>query len=311
MVRSSCGGLLRPSIAVAALAVLGHAAPARAQGSEDAVKQACVGAYDATQTRRQEGALRAAREQAIACSQERCPAVVKKDCAQWLAEIEAALPRVSFAVKDRTGRDTTAARVIMDGNVLLERVDAQAVPVDPGQRTFRVEIEGEEPLEQRVIVREGEKGRVIDFSFADAAGASRSAAPMQLDEDTGGGGVPAASWILGGVGVVGVGLFATFGALGLSEKGGAEDPSTGCAPTCADDEVDSIRTKFLVADVSLGVGVAALGAAVIIGLVAAGEDEEMVARQGTSVVGMHVSAAPTFGVDGRPRGGVASISGSF
>lgn len=294
-------------IGSAALLAVALAAPAALAQGGDATKEACVAAYDETQTLRQAGSLRSARDKALACSQEQCPAIVKKDCAQWLGEIDAALPRVSFAVKDAAGQDTSAARVFMDGKLLLERLDAAAVPVDPGERLFRIEIEGQEPREQRVIVREGEKGRVIEVSFA-TAGASEGGgpAPMQLEERGDGGGIPAASWVLGGVGVVGVGLFATFGALGLSEKSDAEDPSTGCAPSCTDDEVDSIRTKFLVADVSLGVGVAAIGAAVIVALVAGDGDDEEAARST-----LRVGAAPTLGADGRPGGGTASIAGSF
>lgn len=306
MTRSLSGRRRRGTTTAAFLAVALAAPAALAQG-DDATKQACVAAYDETQTLREAGSLRAARDQALACSQEQCPAIVKKDCAQWLGEIDAALPRVSFAVKDAAGQDTSAARVFLDGKLLLERVDAAAVPVDPGERVFRVEIEGQPPREQKVIVREGEKGRVIEVSFADGAPTPSGPAPTQLEDGGDGGGIPVASWILGGVGVVGVGLFATFGALGLSEKSDAEDPATGCAPSCSDDEVDGIRTKFLVADVSLGVGVAALGAAVIVALVSGGDDETATGRAPS----LRVGAAPTLGADGRPGGGAASITGSF
>lgn len=264
----------------------------------DATKQACVSAYDETQSFRQKGALRSAREKALACSQEACPAIVKKDCAQWLGEIDAALPSVSFAVKDAAGQDTTAARVFVDDQILAERLSAAAVPVDPGERTFRVEIDGKPPLERKVVVREGEKGRVLDFSFADPTAPGPTEPPAHKD----GAGIPLASWILGGVGVVGVGLFATFGAIGLSEKGDAEDPGSGCAPNCTDDEVSSIRGKFLVADISLGVGVAALGAAVIVAFVADGGGGQSSAE---SVPAFRVGAAPL------PGGGLASASGSF
>src|SRR5687768_2756968 len=118
-----------PALLAAALgAVLASTSVASAQ--DDATKQACVSAYDETQSARQKGALRAAREKALACSQEACPAIVKKDCAQWLGEIDAALPTISFAVKDAAGQDTTAARVFLDGQLLADRVSASATPVD-------------------------------------------------------------------------------------------------------------------------------------------------------------------------------------
>jgi hypothetical protein len=292
---------LRPAILAAVLAAsaIVIAGPSPAHAQDDATKQACVSAYDETQSSRQKGALRAAREKALACSQEACPAIVKKDCAQWLGELEAALPTVSFAVKDATGQDTTSARVFLDGQLLAERVSANAAQVDPGERTFRVELEGKPPIERKVVIREGEKGRVLEFSFADPADATQP--PATDDKDSAG--IPVASWVLGGVGVVGLGLFATFGAIGLSEKSDAEDPAGGCAPNCTDDEVSSIRGKFLVADISLGVGIAAIGAAVIVAFASGGGGGEEAAR----------APAPSFSVGAAPLpgGGFASASGNF
>lgn len=288
-----------------ALAVLGAsltvtlvARPSSAQ-DVDATKQACVAAYDETQNARQQGALRVARDKALACSQDACPAIVKKDCAQWLGEIDAALPSVSLAVKDAAGQDTTAARVWLDGQPLGERLSAAAIAVDPGERIFRVEIDGKPPIERKIVLREAEKGRVLEFSFADPPTPGVTQPPASSTE--GGSGVPVASWVLGGVGVVGLGLFATFGAIGLSDKSDAEDPATGCAPSCTDDEVSGIRSKFLAADVSLGVGIAALGAAVIVAFSAGGGSE--VSASTTPV--LQVGAAPL------PGGGLASASGHF
>ncbi len=291
--------MLGGAMLAAAAAVL--VAPALAFAQDDATKQACVSAYDETQNARQKGSLRLAREKALACSQEGCPAIVKKDCAQWLGEIDGALPTVSFAVKDGAGQDTTAARVLLDGQILAEKVSASAVQVDPGERTFRVELDGKPPIERKVVIREGEKGRVLEFSFADAK--PQTTEPPGGDVSKGSGGIPVASWVLGGVGVVGLGLFATFGAIGLSEKSDAEDPAGGCAPNCTDDEVSSIRGKFLVADISLGVGVAALGAAVIVAFASGGGDGEATAT--TSAPSLRVGAAPL------PGGGFASASGNF
>jgi len=275
-------------------------APSSAHAQDDATKQACVSAYDETQNARQKGSLRLAREKALACSQEGCPAIVKKDCAQWLGEIDAAVPTVSFAVKDDAGQDTTAARVFLDGQMLAERVGANAIQVDPGERTFRVELEGKPPIERKVVIREGQKGRVLEFSFADPKAAQPTEPPVG-NGNKGSAGIPVASWVLGGVGVVGLGLFATFGAIGLSEKSDAEDPAGGCAPNCTDDEVSSIRGKFLVADISLGVGVAALGAAVIVAFASGGGE----ATATTSAPAFSVGAAPL------PGGGFASASGNF
>jgi hypothetical protein len=67
------------------------------------------------------------------------------------------------------------------------------------------------------------------------------------------------------VGVVGLGLFATFGILGTNQKSDLEDT---CAPNCSEEDVNSVRAKLIAADVSLGVGVVAIGVATILFLTA-------------------------------------------
>jgi hypothetical protein len=39
-----------------------------------------------------------------------------------------------------------------------------------------------------------------------------------------------------------------------------------CAPACSHDDVTALKTKLLIADIALGVGVASLGAATLIAL---------------------------------------------
>jgi hypothetical protein len=66
--------------------------------------------------------------------------------------------------------------------------------------------------------------------------------------------------LIGGVGLAGFGGFAVFGLTGLSEK---RDLADTCAPSgsCAAGDVSSARTRLIIADVSLGVGVVAVGIA--------------------------------------------------
>ncbi len=61
-----------------------------------------------------------------------------------------------------------------------------------------------------------------------------------------------------GIGVVALSSFAYFG---LSADGDAADLRRTCAPNCAPDRVDAVRSKLVLANVSLGVGVAAFGVA--------------------------------------------------
>jgi hypothetical protein len=64
--------------------------------------------------------------------------------------------------------------------------------------------------------------------------------------------------VLGGVGVAGLGVFAGFGLAGKSSQ---DDLEKTCSPRCSPDDGKSVKTKYLLADIGLGVGVLSLAAA--------------------------------------------------
>jgi hypothetical protein len=98
-------------------------------------------------------------------------------------------------------------------------------------------------------VREGEKNREVTVVFKAPEPPPSPPPPPPAFERP----VPVAVWVLGGLTVVGGALFATFGALGVSERGST------CAPQgCTESQRDSIETKFRIGDISLAVGAAAL-----------------------------------------------------
>jgi hypothetical protein len=67
--------------------------------------------------------------------------------------------------------------------------------------------------------------------------------------------------VLGGVGALGVAGFAW---LGLRARGEADAMRSSCAPACPASRVDDARRDALVANLSLGVGAVALGAAAVL-----------------------------------------------
>jgi hypothetical protein len=275
---------LRSALRASALLVL-LAAPSLARAADP---QACVEAYEEGQKLRSEGSLQAAKERFLICADPGCPAITKSDCTTWVSEVDQSQPTIIFAVTDREGKDVTSVRISVDGKLLLESLDGKAKPIDPGSHRIVVELDGEAPVERELVVREGEKNRKVDFSFApEQAGGAGS----------GGGSISPATWVLGGIGVAGIAVFATFGALGLSEKSDAE---TTCAPNCTDDEVGSIRTKFIIGDIGLGVGVASLAAAVIVGIVSASSGGDEVAT-----LPVRIGGAPA------PGGGMLTLEGVF
>ena len=67
--------------------------------------------------------------------------------------------------------------------------------------------------------------------------------------------------------VVGLGSFAVFA---LSGKSKEDDLAGKCSPNCSDDEVGSVKSSYLIADVSLGVAAVATIVAVVLALPALG-----------------------------------------
>lgn len=84
---------------------------------------------------------------------------------------DAERPTLVLVVQDGQGRDLPSARVRLDGAELRERIDGQAVPVDPGPHRLLFQAEGFNPIETTLVVREGQhRLRVLVFLTPAAAG---------------------------------------------------------------------------------------------------------------------------------------------
>lgn len=213
-----------------------------------------MSSYERGQEARRAGSLREAAKEFAICADDACPGLTKTDCVTWLGEAESATPSVSLVVLDAEGRDLTEGRVRIDGEVVAESLDGKALPVDPGKRTIQVTTPSGAVLSETVLVREGEKLRRVELRL----GAPREGAAQSS------GGPSIATWIVGATGGAVLVGFGVVGGLGLAERSDAE---SSCAPRCSDATVASIEDKFLFADVLLGVGLATIGAAIVIGLV--------------------------------------------
>jgi hypothetical protein len=127
--------------------------------------QACLAASEKGQRARGTGKLREARESFLVCQNEGCPAIVRRDCAQWTGELTQALPTIVFGAKDKAGRDLFDVTVSIDGEVLTKKLDGKAIFVDPGPHTFKFETTGAQPVAEKVLVKEGEKSRGVTITF--------------------------------------------------------------------------------------------------------------------------------------------------
>lgn len=236
-------------------------------------KAACSKAYTQAQVQKKAGKLTEAKKNLLQCAQKSCPGFINSECAKWLNEVESSLPTIVIAASDATGNDLTDVTVSSDGNKLTDKLGGMAIEVDPGQHTLRFEHEGAPPIEKKVLVREGEKARVIKVQFEAPAtsntstpgGGSKADAGARVDTSSGGSSSKTIAYVLGGVGIVGLGSFAYFGLTGSSQRSDLLDHCKNNVCDLPQDQIDSkrssVKTKFLIADVSLGVGIVSLGLA--------------------------------------------------
>ncbi|EYF00782.1 hypothetical protein [Chondromyces apiculatus] len=258
--------------ALAACTVLAVAPPVHAD-----VVEACVEASEEAQARRDRGELQAARALLLTCASADCPAIVQRDCTSWLEDVDARQPSIVPRVRDAAGHDRADVRLLIDGKEVAASLDGRALPVDPGPRRLRVEAEGAAPVEQTLQIRERERGRVVDVVLADLPSKTRPPPPPQpAPRESTGLHIPVASWVLGGVAVAGG---AAFTVLGVRAQGEVDKMRSTCAPRCAPDRVDAASREALVANIALGAGVAALGAAVVVVLVSQPREAPPAARR--------------------------------
>lgn len=243
-------------------AVLSPFVTRQSLAADQAETEACLVASEQGQLARKETKYLHARAQFRSCAQGVCPQAVRRDCAQWLDELDNAQPSVILQARDAAGRDTSAVVVRLDGEPFVDRVDGRALDVDPGEHVFTFASKQGVVLEQRVIVRESEKGRTIvaDFSTHRSVHVPSSTTSTRRSEERR---IPAGSWALGAVGVVGIGIGSY---LLISGRIRESELEAECQPRCPHDDVDAVRRRYWSGGIALGVGGLALGAAVVIAL---------------------------------------------
>jgi hypothetical protein len=229
-------------------------------------KEQCAAAAEQAQSFRGARRLRDARASLLQCAQNACPQVVRSDCVTWLAEISVLLPSLVFEAKDESGADLTDVRVSVGDRVLATRLDGVAVDVDPGELTLRFEAPGRVPVEQKVVVAEGQKARGIrvELRSVGPAGPDASAGPAATAS---GSPVP---WAFLGVGVAGVAAFGILQGVAQSNYADLED-GCGVTRTCTEDELAPVRGQFVGSAIALGIGGAALITAAVLFVVDAAD----------------------------------------
>ena len=274
-------------------------------------KIVCANASENGQKLRDDGKLMKARQEFLVCARDVCPQIIKKDCVDWLQKSEESLPTVVLGAKDSKGQDVVVAHVTFDGAPLADRLDGKAVFVDPGQHTFRFEIPGEKPIEQQLVLHEGEKNRLVSVSLAPAAapppsgGGDNHFTPPPPEPEQKKSKVPA--FVVGGIGLATVAAGGVFYFLALSNYNDLKD---GCGKThsCTDADTSPVQTKADVSYVLLGVGGALVITGVVLYVLESGSSSATVTtgKKGSN----KIFGIEKFGVAPVPGGGGAAVFGT-
>ena len=252
-----------------------QAAEARAQASE-----ASCQAVEQTEAMRAEGQYRKARAVLLECVNAQCGGDVRRRCAATLQKLDSVTPSIVVRAEDPAGNDVQDVSVSLGDELLVTSLDGMAIPVDPGEHRFVFTRPGHDAVVQTLTIAQGEKFRAIDVLIGSTP--NLALPPVSTTTTAGAGGISSerlvASGTLIGVGVIGVGSYAY---LGLRARSGEEALSR-CRPNCSRGRVDSVERRYLLANVSLGVGVLALGAATYL-LLSGGSDDAVAEDRGLAI----------------------------
>ncbi len=259
----------------AAAATLAWAAPALAAPTPH---ECAMASEDASSLQKQEK-LAAAKDRFLVCADAACPAEIREECGRRITEVTEAMPSIVFQVKDAAGNDVSAVKVAMDGAPLLDQVGPAAVPVDPGNHTFRFETaDPTQAVEKTFVVRDGEKNRQLAVVLGGAAPAAAAtpapaveSAPEHRRLDLSGQRLIAV--VAGGVGLVGLGVGAAFGAMTFSQWNNARSEcTTACAPgSQAQNDKSNASTSATLSDVGFIAGGVFVAAAAVLWFTAPSE----------------------------------------
>ena len=297
----------------------------------DVTKDRCVDAHGRAQVLRREGKFAASREQLRVCAATACPSMVRDDCTKRLDDLEAAQPTIVFEVKDANGADVSAVAVTVDGQPLVARLAGTALPIDAGEHVFTFEVEGQAPVSKKLVIHEGDKGRLERIVVGQASSPppvpasspapTPSPAPVHAPQEATGtarfevspsetastGGGPGFQRVLGlvasGVGVAGLAVGSAFGLMAISQK---NDQTTDCGsgPGCKNYDQAVSAHSNATTDSTISTTAFVAGAAFLVGGVAL----YLTASHGSEhPSGIAISLIPSVAHEG----GTLSMRGSF
>lgn len=210
------------------------------QSSKEAIVEQCLSSFGQGQVAERRAKLKTARQHFAQCIDAECPSTVRNECGLLYQDVVRRIPSIVLACRDVSASLLKRGSIKIDGEVV--KSDGKALEVDPGEHVF--ELAGTRPETFRRTVLEGQRTQAIQFACTDPP-APRPVALIAT---------------LAGVGVLGL---AGFGVFGLDGRSRQDDLET-CKGNCDGGAVDDTFYRYLAADISLGVGVVALGVASVL-----------------------------------------------
>ncbi len=217
------------------------------------VAEQCARTAEEGQRSRAQGALRASRESFQTCARKGCPRAVQADCARWMEEVTESQPTVVIHAYGKDKVELESPRVSIDDADVV--ASGLALPLDPGAHVIRLRTD-DGTVEQRVVLAEGEKNRVVSLTLAPKDPPVPPPPPPPKAAP-----VPVLTYALGGGAIVMLGTGAILWGVGASDHSAL---AASCAPggTCSRSAVSSAKTELIVGDVLVAASVVLAAGAV-------------------------------------------------
>jgi hypothetical protein len=298
--------------------------PAYARGKRHhKANPACTDSFTSAMQAAQNDHLREAKKFLDACARASCGSTLRKQCKREGARLKRVIPSFVPAATDGAGASLVDVSVTVDGELLTSRLEGRAFYVNPGSHEITFKTAAGATATEKVVFARGEHRRPVSVTLGPASDAAKAKASSALPDvfetppvaqapaprqavawedprpaKEPGGGSSVGPYLLGGLGLVGLGGYALVNYWARRDNIDLGE----CSPRCPVETVHHIRQLYLVADASAAVGIAAL----------VGSATWFILRPGSSSKEVAVRR-PGYKLDVRPTssGGVALVSGAF
>jgi hypothetical protein len=191
---------------------------------------------------------------------------------QHLTDLEKRLSRLSVAVPDATREQ--GLQVSVDGTPLDEAAYGVPLPVDPGPHRLRAEAPGKAPFEKSIEVPATSAKLEVEvpplMATTTAPSAAAGSSPALIQNGTGSPAETSSSttrtlgFVAGGLGIVAIGAGSYFGLKAFDRWRARNDGCSGGCTSEAKTAGDDAKQASTLSTVGFGVGIAALGAGLVL-----------------------------------------------